>query len=518
MIPGIRRFLRPSSLRQLHHTHTSAISRFGGLALVTPFLVIACFAILYYPAEHGVVNERLVVVGSAFAMFLLGAWDDARPLGAKRKLLGQILIASAVYIAGIRIGTIRNPFTGSDFILGNWSYFATVFWLIAFTNLINLIDGIDGVAGGISLIVMALLLYVGWQSDRPFPILCAAGMCGALLGFLCYNFPPATIYLGDGGAYFLGFLVGLLSMVHSHKGTVVGSLIAPLFVLALPIVDVTLAILRRAVKGMPIFHPDRRHLHHRLADLGLSRTRIVLMFYSCSLFFLLLGFAIFVSQGRWLPIAFGVACLVLLATARSFSFSRRWFAIGKLLGKSKEVRKKTRHAQALAHWFELEAERSQSPEQLWTDFCFVSTRLGFSSVLLSTPHGEKQWTREETDPSSSRMHLRKFDLPNHSSCEFRAAGERLDSDSFELVTTLAAEMWIKAINAWRVAHHTPFSFIRTGEPSIIQPVVTRLTSDRGSAPGRLSLSSVFRFVFNALSRLRDFASQVLGRGVARPDA
>jgi UDP-GlcNAc:undecaprenyl-phosphate GlcNAc-1-phosphate transferase len=147
------------------------------------------------------------------------------------------------------------PFSATIIDLGNWGILITVLWLVGMTNLINLIDGADGLAGGICLMLMVLLAYVGHESGS-FELL-VSGMAGALLAFLWFNFPPARIYLGDGGAYFLGFQIGLLAILSSHKGTVLAALVAPLFVLALPIIDTALAILRRGLRGLPIFRPDR---------------------------------------------------------------------------------------------------------------------------------------------------------------------------------------------------------------------------------------------------------------------
>src|SRR4051812_15851726 len=141
-IPLIRRYLRPSQRRQMHHTHSAPICRFGGLAIAFPFLVIAVVVFLFFPVDAGRTSERWVIVVTSMAMFVLGFIDDAWPLGAKRKLIGQILIASLVYCGGIHIGQVRNPLNGTAYVLGAWSYFATVLWLVAFTNLINLIDGV----------------------------------------------------------------------------------------------------------------------------------------------------------------------------------------------------------------------------------------------------------------------------------------------------------------------------------------------------------------------------------------
>jgi UDP-GlcNAc:undecaprenyl-phosphate GlcNAc-1-phosphate transferase len=479
-IPLIQKYLHPSSRRQLHHTHTAPICRFGGLAIAVPFLVAAAVAFVFYPVSGARTYERWVIVGSSVAMFVLGFIDDAWPLGAKRKLIGQVLIALAVYYGGIHIGQIRNPITGTEYILGPWSCLATVLWLVAFTNLINLIDGVDGLAGGISLMVMGLLLYVGFGSELVFPVACAAGVCGALIGFLYYNFPPARIYLGDGGAYFLGFLIGLLSMVHSHKGSVAAALIAPLFALALPIVDVALSIVRRGIHGVPIFRPDRRHLHHRLAETGWSRTRIVLMFYGCSLFFLLLAFLVLMSQGRWVPLLFGVLCVVLLVSARSFSFSREWFAIGRVLGNSLETRKQTRYALTLGRWLELEGERAGSPEDLWADFGFILKKLGFSAATLSTPHGRKHWRAVGGQPghtggSVTRMHC---NLSHESTLHFVAPVSVMEGQTLQLLSELAAETWVKATARWEQSHTAPFAFLHL-RPASRQPgpAVLGLTMD-----------------------------------------
>src|SRR5256885_16682486 len=112
--------------------------------------------------------------------------------------------------------------------------------------------------------------------------------------------------MGDGGAYFLGFQLGLFAIAGSQKGTIMAALVAPLFVLALPILDTALAILRRGLRGLPIFRPDRRHIHHRLIDMGLSRRKVVLSIYAITLLFLGMGFAAFWSRGQLVPVLFGI--------------------------------------------------------------------------------------------------------------------------------------------------------------------------------------------------------------------
>lgn len=447
-----------------HHTHTAPVSRFGGVALAAAFALVALFAFLWFPVDGERLRVRLVVVVSSLAMFGLGFLDDCRPLGAKRKLLGQVVISLGVCLAGVQIAQFKNPLTAHVYQLGVWGIPVTIAWLVALTNMINLIDGIDGLAGGIALMMMALIAYVGFGGDLMFPVLIAAGMFGALVGFLRYNFPPARIYLGDGGAYFLGFLIAILTLVHSQKGTIVAALIAPLFALALPILDVSLAILRRGLKGLPIFRPDRKHIHHRLQEIGLSRTRTVLLLYAFSLLFLLLAFGAFWSQGRLVPILFGFLCLILVLSARTFKFSREWFAVGRVLENSLELRKQTYYALALANWLELEAERAESPETLWADYTFALRKLGFVAVQITTADGVRSWHAGEpcVEPISRRHNLH---LQGEIQLEFTTCADRMSPRVCEHVSELAAEAWLKIAQRWQATHPEPLRLTTNPTPA-----------------------------------------------------
>jgi UDP-GlcNAc:undecaprenyl-phosphate GlcNAc-1-phosphate transferase len=447
--------------RDLHHTHQTPVPRLGGLALAAAFIGIEVFIEVMYPERRARMGGRPVVLISSLAMFALGFWDDVKPLGARRKLLGQILIAAAVCAFGIGIQAFKVPFSATIIDLGNWGVLITVLWLVGMTNLINLIDGVDGLAGGICLMLMVLLAYVGHQSGS-FELL-ASGMAGALLAFLCFNFPPARIYLGDGGAYFLGFQIGLFAILSSHKGTVFAALAAPLFVLALPIIDTALAILRRGLRGLPIFRPDRRHLHHHLLDSGLSRRKVVLYFYAVTLVFLVMGFAAFWSRGHWIPALAGVGTLMLLLCAGKLNFSRHWFAVGRVVGDSLEMRQEIHYALTLMRWLELEGGRRGSTEELWGDLIFAAQRLGFTFVKLTLADGQRVW--EETGGGElSRSVVEVLQGGRFGTLELKAPFCPTEADPaqrtrecdksfcpcvsdgrvFEIVSELLAEGWVKA--------------------------------------------------------------------------
>jgi UDP-GlcNAc:undecaprenyl-phosphate GlcNAc-1-phosphate transferase len=346
---------------------------------------------------------------------------------------------------------------------------------------------VDGLAGGICLMLMILLTYVSLHAG-PMSFV-AAGMVGALLGFLRFNFPPARIYMGDGGAYFLGFFIGCSTIVSSQKGAIVAALMAPLFVLALPIIDTTLAIVRRGAKGLPLFRPDRRHIHHRLLDSGLSRRKVVLGLYGFTAFFLLLGFATCLLHGQYFPLFLGIGALTVILVAGKFSFSREWFSVGRVLGNSLEARADVQYAMSLSRWLAMEGARAQTLGQLAEDVIFSARKLGFASVRIRLEDEEKTWQFPEF-PMEIRQSFRHA-LPGHKYCFLElglahaesatstspAGGIPRDS-TFGIFADLLAEGWAKAIKDWKKRHQLPVRFdaraplpavAGSGRPAMILP-------------------------------------------------
>jgi UDP-GlcNAc:undecaprenyl-phosphate GlcNAc-1-phosphate transferase len=479
VLKAARLGMLPTRAQDLHNGHGLPIPRYGGLVLVAAYLAVELFKVVAPQGDSQVLAGNWVVEVSSVAMFILGFWDDLKPLGAKRKLLGQVIIASAVCAMGVGVDRFRIPFTETIIGLHGWGILITVAWLVGMTNLINLIDGVDGLAGGVCLMLMALLAYVGYQSGS-FELL-ASGMAGALLAFLWFNFPPARIYLGDGGAYFLGFQIGLLALLSSQKGTVFASLVAPLFVLALPILDMTLAILRRGLRGLPIFRPDRKHIHHRLLDMGLSRRRAVLWLYAVTLVFLAMGFAVFASRGQLIPLLLGIAIILVLVCAGRLNFSREWFAVGRVLGNSLAMRREVQYTLALTRWLALEGDRCMSVEELWSNLVFASQRLGFTYVRLTLDGEQRTWEQNNAnemshsarhellagrfgilelkavasdlgdfEPTRARSWPSQYDLPCRPSVS--------EQTVFGIVSELLAEGWVKAAARWSAGEQTPLRF------------------------------------------------------------
>lgn len=257
--------------------HTEPKPYLGGLAIFAAFAV----AVL---AGGGLKEPKVagILLGGAMIV-LLGVVDDRFRLSPKVKLAGQIVAAAVlVYGFGVHIERIYSPLGNRYVDFGLFSGPLTIFWIVAFTNVVNLIDGLDGLAAGISSIAALTLLLVSMKQDLPGAIVLTAALAGAAIGFLRYNFNPAKIFMGDAGAMFLGYTLAAVSVHGVLKTTATIGIIVPVLALALPIFDTAFAIVRRLATGRSIGEADRDHLHHRLLRLGLSHRNTVLVMWAIS--------------------------------------------------------------------------------------------------------------------------------------------------------------------------------------------------------------------------------------------
>jgi len=183
----------------------------------------------------------------------------------------------------VRISFISNPF-GEGYYFFPWiaSLFVTIIWVVGITNTINLIDGLDGLAGGVTVIASLSIAYIAFIHGRADASMAMLAIAGGALGFLPYNFNPARIFMGDGGALFLGFMLAGLSVISPTKSAALLATVVPFLVLGLPIFDTAFAILRRLVNRRPIMEADKGHLHHRILAAGLGQRRTVLTLYAIS--------------------------------------------------------------------------------------------------------------------------------------------------------------------------------------------------------------------------------------------
>ena len=251
--------------------HKKIMPRLGGLAIYIAFM-IGCVASMEITWDiFGILLGGTLIVA-------LGVADDVYQLPAKVKLLGQIAAACVLVIFDIRIEWVNNPL-GGYFYLDMLSIPFTIFWVISFTNVVNLIDGLDGLAAGVSAIASLTVILVAVQMGYFHIAILTAALAGAIIGFIRYNFNPATIFMGDTGSMFIGYMLAAISVYGAVKTAATIALIVPAIALGLPILDTAFAIMRRYVNGRPIFQPDKGHLHHRLLATGMSHKETVLFMY-----------------------------------------------------------------------------------------------------------------------------------------------------------------------------------------------------------------------------------------------
>ena len=186
----------------------------------------------------------------------------------------------------------------------------TIFWIIGFVNTVNLIDGLDGLAAGIATIASIAIALLAFQMGQWVAAAAMVAMTGACLAFLQYNFNPAKIFMGDTGSMFLGYIISAVSVMGSMKTVATAVLIVPLLALTVPITDTLLAIVRRKSSGVPIFSPDKNHLHHRLLAKGLNQKQVVLVMYALTAFFSCTALIV-IHLSLWIGIAIVAIALVL---------------------------------------------------------------------------------------------------------------------------------------------------------------------------------------------------------------
>jgi UDP-GlcNAc:undecaprenyl-phosphate/decaprenyl-phosphate GlcNAc-1-phosphate transferase len=268
--------------RSSRKIHGKPIPRLGGIAIVVAFYTpLVGLLIFQTGVGHLFLAEREHVIGlfvGGLAIAALGLYDDLRGANAWKKFVVQFAVAGLLYRLGFRIDAIANPL-GEPIALGWASLPFTMFWFVGVINALNLIDGLDGLAGGVALVAVITTFLVALQRAHPLMMLFSSALAGAIIGFLFYNFNPASIFMGDTGSMFLGFALAATAIQTNQKSSTVVAVLIPAIALGLPIMDTLLAIGRRALRGRPLFQADREHIHHRLMAAGLSHRQAVLVLY-----------------------------------------------------------------------------------------------------------------------------------------------------------------------------------------------------------------------------------------------
>ena len=391
---------QPDAARKVHRY---PIPRVGGLAISISYLLAY---LLVRPDEGSQLAQQLSLVWKLLPggvlVLALGLLDDLFNLRAWHKLLGQIAVSGLACWSGVRILYIAHASTDAW-----WNVPLTILWLLACMNAFNLVDGLDGLAAGVGLFA-TLTVFVGSLIQHNMVLAVATfPLAGALLAFLCYNFNPATIFLGDSGSLFIGYLLGCYAVIWGNKSATLLGMTAPLMALSIPLLDVALAIVRRFLRRQPIFAADRGHIHHRLLDRGLTPRRVVLVLYAlCGLaaaFSLLQG--VLHSFAGALILLFGVFVLLGIQYLGYAEFD----LAGKLLFSGEFQR--TVGAQLDLRKFRAALAAANTPAACWEVIRDACPKFGFEQARLALAGEFYEYAAEEAtaEPWTVRVPLSNGD-------------------------------------------------------------------------------------------------------------
>jgi UDP-GlcNAc:undecaprenyl-phosphate/decaprenyl-phosphate GlcNAc-1-phosphate transferase len=365
---------RPDHLRKFH---THAIPRAGGVAIGLSYL--AAFGILILSPLHAgdLVLQHLPLVWRIMPalgiVLAIGLIDDLVGLKPSQKLLGQLVAAGLAYWAGVRIVTLAGiP-------IGWWSLPLTILWLMACTNAFNLIDGLDGLATGIGLLASITILSSALLSRNLSLALTIAPLIGCLLGFLRYNFSPASIFLGDSGSLLIGLILGCSSVIWSQKTTTLLGMAAPLMALAIPLFDTGLSIIRRFLRLRPIFGADRGHIHHRMLELGFSPRHVALVLYGFGSLAAIFSLLQSVIHAKFAVIMIVVFCLAALLSIKRLHYPEFYFA-RRLVREGAFQR--MLDAEILIREFERSLSRAITTSECWEAVRDGCREFGFTHVRM----------------------------------------------------------------------------------------------------------------------------------------
>ncbi len=272
-----------SAAASARHIHQSPIPRLGGVAIYVAFVCVVALSMaisIEFSIDTHLVSKNVFwILGAATVVFLLGLYDDVYSAPPAMKFLVQGLAAVMLYLGGF--GIFQAPLSGAP--LMAWvSLPLTVVWVLWITNAFNLIDGIDGLAAGSALFSTLAVFIVSLASGNAFVAILSLALAGAIIGFLRFNFNPATIFLGDSGSLFIGFMLSALALAGAQKSSTIVAVAIPVVSFGLPILETVISVLRRFLSGQPVFGADREHIHHKLLERGLSQRQSVIILYAVS--------------------------------------------------------------------------------------------------------------------------------------------------------------------------------------------------------------------------------------------
>jgi UDP-GlcNAc:undecaprenyl-phosphate/decaprenyl-phosphate GlcNAc-1-phosphate transferase len=379
--------------RSSRKLHTGPIPRLGGVAIVVAFYAPLVGLLLVNSGIGAVFKAQIWQVVGLFAggaiIAVLGLYDDLRGANAYQKFTVQFGVALGMYLLGFRIDAITLPFAPT-ISLGWFAMPFTMLWIVGIVNALNLIDGLDGLASGVAFFAVLTNFILAFMRGDLVTALCMAALGGGVIGFLVYNFNPASIFMGDTGSMFLGFVIAALSISTNSKTTATVALATPVVALGLPIADTLFAMIRRAIRGLPMFTADREHIHHRLLAAGFTHRQAVLLLYGACCVFALAALINAAANGLQSAVLLVVLLIVVAALARRLGYLR--LAVDFLAKRKRNLALRDRVKRAAAT-----LRSARSAREVWDAVRDFGRALGASrfALRLSSAEGETfEWTPE----------------------------------------------------------------------------------------------------------------------------
>lgn len=475
--------------------HTRPVPRIGGLAVFAAMLSSLLVSWGMWSAGWGVApaGDRffLGVLLGATILFSIGLLDDLRGVSPAAKVLAQCAAALIAYTLGFRIEVLGLGPT-LDVALGWLSLPLTVFWVVGVTNAFNLIDGLDGLAAGIALVALGTTLAVALVLGNDEVVIVCVVLVGALLGFLRYNFSPARIFLGDSGSLFIGFMLAVLSVHGSMKSATVVLVAVPIFALALPLLDTSLAILRRWLRGVPLSVADAHHVHHRLIALGFSHRRATVVMYLVASILAAVGLSLALAPPAMvsmLALVGGITTVALLIFGtRQLGYHEFTVAAMEVIAGLLRARRSIQdliHARDIAQMI----RGAQSPAQVDAVLESSVGRMGFLQVEVCPENAEAG--RRPPLASAAFRRAWKVEFPVRSRCSRACEPYVLriwccaEQSGLPLGAERVARILAPAIEGWLLEHGFEPSALETNVCADAR--VQELFLDVGKADGVISL-------------------------------
>jgi UDP-GlcNAc:undecaprenyl-phosphate/decaprenyl-phosphate GlcNAc-1-phosphate transferase len=326
--------------------HKNALPRIGGIAIAIAFFFSLGVGYVFLPIGQTYIESIVGLCIGASIIALVGIWDDIRGLNASKKLLGQIAAVLATLPFGFIIRELNIPFVGIIEVNSIVGFFLVIFWAVGIMNAINLIDGIDGLAGGVIGKIAAALFVISLFTGQTQMALMCIILLGAVFGFLRYNFPSATIFMGDCGALFLGYITSMIALkVLFQNPNIASSSVIPVLIFGLPILDTIWAIIRRLLKHRAPFTADLGHLHYRLLNLVKTQQKATLILYLVNLLSVGSGLAIFFLGS---DIATLLICIIMIIIGTSIVLTLNYLSPQKNSINEQDLRLNTKNENVIS--------------------------------------------------------------------------------------------------------------------------------------------------------------------------